>query len=135
MDIDLAAVYFLKNPMTGLVKVGYTGNLKQRLATLERAAGTSLERLAIHLGGREYEQHLHKVMARFREHGEWFRPNTLIEAHAAFYRTAEGSAEFYAASDRVNHLLLNTDLIKETETSVDWTPEGAAHWGDWEALL
>ena len=71
-------VYFIRHPKSGLVKVGYSGNVPARLRQLERDEGCPLELLAVTGGGRPREQELHAAMPSFRERGEWFRPNSLI---------------------------------------------------------
>jgi hypothetical protein len=72
-------VYFIRHP-SGLIKVGHSAQVDIRLQTLCSVEGTKLELLGTVAGGRKREQRLHKAMAAFRVRGEWFNPNTLIDA-------------------------------------------------------
>ena len=115
IGIDVTPVYFFQSASNGLVKVGFSKQVEQRRLTLERQTGGALTLLATDLGGREYEQFLHRMMAEFREHGEWFRPNALTDAYAAYGRARQEGQEdaILAASDHITHLLMNPALIQE----------------------
>lgn len=64
------------------VKVGVTSNLKSRLSTIQTAAPAKIE-LAFDFGipdrayAEKLERELHKVLANWRVHGEWFDINPL----------------------------------------------------------
>ena len=90
---DLAGiptVYLLLNPLTGLVKIGWTQNIGQRVSTLQRACGTLLDIVGtispcgthehIKRVARATERALHEKHAGLREVGEWFRDSPDIRA-------------------------------------------------------
>lgn len=65
-------VYILRNPATGLIKIGTTTRLRHRISTLEGACGNKLELLSAFEGDRENEAGLHNACASHRVFGEWF---------------------------------------------------------------
>jgi hypothetical protein len=70
---DRAHLYLIRNPATGLVKVGISRNVTQRLYSLEVAAGMKLELLGCVAGGERLERFLHRHFSADRALGEWFR--------------------------------------------------------------
>jgi hypothetical protein len=123
-------VYFIRNPHTGLIKVGYSSQVDVRFRTLCHIERAPLELLGSIPGDRFREQRFHKAMAAFRDHGEWFHPNTLLDAYEAFFNAIpEGMS---AWSPRLAHavdLELHPDRITGTG--------GLDYWGEWmtEGLL
>ena len=83
--LDLAkktscSVYFLQAKDNGLIKIGFTSNLKSRLSDLSSMSPVPLELLAFTEGGADYEHELHSTFSEHRSHGEWFYPSDeLIE--------------------------------------------------------
>ena len=66
-------VYFVQNPVTKNVKIGYCeNNFKSRLASLQTGAAEELDVLLILDGEMADERELHHVFDRFRLVGEWF---------------------------------------------------------------
>ena len=55
-----------------LVKFGYTVSPAARLSDLQIGSPAKLEYLAICSGSRNDEIRVHKLLAEYREHGEWF---------------------------------------------------------------
>lgn len=76
-DRPESVVYFARNPGSQTVKVGFTANLDQRLATL-RTAIPDLELVGAIPGGRRAERDLHDHLAASRIAGEWFAPTPLV---------------------------------------------------------
>lgn len=66
-------VYFLIAQKTGMVKIGVTSQLKDRMDALQTACPVPLYLEAMLPGNRETEQNLHARFATSRSHGEWFR--------------------------------------------------------------
>ncbi len=67
-------VYFLQSATTGLVKIGCSGNIPERIATLRRGSadklaivGTILTKDFLRMEGA-----FHKIFSAKRSHGEWF---------------------------------------------------------------
>jgi len=70
-------IYFLRNPNTGLVKIGTTGNYHLRLSQLIAEHG-DLELLGLMDGSRLDEQALHQRFIDDHDHHEWFRVSAAI---------------------------------------------------------
>lgn len=83
-------VYFVQGEGGGLIKIGWTGNLKVRFRNLQCGIGEKLRLLADVPGGAEVEEYLHNNFEHLRVSGEWFRPGAdlvdlieKIKAHGA----------------------------------------------------
>ena len=78
-------VYVLKNLTTGLVKMGITKDIKQRVNQLQNASGCEIEVVFLAPkadNARDVEQDLHKEFKDVRGIGEWFsvNPEHVIES-------------------------------------------------------
>lgn len=69
------SVYFVQNPSSGLIKIGFTTNFTNRLKGLECGTGEKLVVLLRLSGGRSYEKEHHLLFSRYRKCGEWFEPS------------------------------------------------------------
>lgn len=67
-----ALVYFLRAEHSGNIKIGCTGNLERRLATLAGASSEPVAVIGTVAGGTALEAHLHDLFAASRLRGEWF---------------------------------------------------------------
>jgi hypothetical protein len=86
-----ASVYFLLNPDTGLVKIGYTTNLSRRWAALENGSGCALQLLATFDGELSLESRLHGEFREYRRVGEWFEYTGTLRAFIrGHHRKQEG---------------------------------------------
>ena len=67
-------VYLMFSPSYGLYKIGYTRNIKNRLAALKIKHGADLELIhwLPHHAARSLEKHFHYMSSGYRIHGEWF---------------------------------------------------------------
>lgn len=80
--------YFFKNPITGLIKIGRTIDIKTRKQSVQCGAGIDLVVIAVIEG--DIENELHKQFADYREHGEWFNDTDgLIEQYALQHSNKE----------------------------------------------
>jgi T5orf172 domain len=79
-------VYFIVAPDSRKVKVGITENISSRLSTIR---GSSPE-VGLYLSGfirldgysaGIVEKRLHKILASYRSHGEWFTFNPWVESY------------------------------------------------------
>jgi hypothetical protein len=70
---DKPFLYFLKRREDGLVKIGWSQDITQRLSALWQQHGP-LEILAIIPGGPAAEKAIHEWYAALRIEGEWFEP-------------------------------------------------------------
>lgn len=68
-------VYFVQSKNNGLIKIGFTSNLKGRLSDLSSMSPVPLELLAFTYGDFNLERELHSTFSDHRSHGEWFHPS------------------------------------------------------------
>lgn len=64
------STYIVRNPATGLLKIGKSVDVESRVKSLEIGAGTSLELL--YTVPVDVESQLHKEFSEIRVFGEWF---------------------------------------------------------------
>lgn len=76
-------IYVLWDRARDLYKVGWSSNVERRKASVEKASGAALEVIAACDGTMREERELHERMDAFRVHGEWFRPNSILEGWLA----------------------------------------------------
>jgi hypothetical protein len=69
---DNACVYFIGADF-GPVKIGFTGNLRRRLESIQNGYPERIRVLAYATGGRMLEASYHRRFASYRMNGEWFR--------------------------------------------------------------
>ena len=65
------STYFLHNPVTGLIKIGRSQAVRERVKSLETGSGVLLDILAVIDEDMEYE--LHRRFSHLRVQGEWFK--------------------------------------------------------------
>ena len=65
-------VYAIGSPQHGMVKIGTTANLPERMASLQTASPFPLVVLWTQEGGTDLERLLHSRLRHHRIHGEWF---------------------------------------------------------------
>jgi hypothetical protein len=77
-------VYFIRDTGSDLIKIGYTIDLRNRLACIQCYACSGMaEVLGYVPGGYEEEQSLHQRFAADRFEGEWFRPSPALLGYVA----------------------------------------------------
>jgi hypothetical protein len=67
--------FFVTHPRGDKIKIGYTTNPGERIATLRTASPVELRILAVFRGTKSDEAMLHEHFAAHRIHGEWFKMN------------------------------------------------------------
>jgi hypothetical protein len=67
------SVYFILNPATGALKVGWSESPEDRLRTLQTASPDRLTLLGSVEGDLADEATMHEALAEYRLEGEWFR--------------------------------------------------------------
>lgn len=72
---DKACVYFVQSEGNNLIKIGYTTNLKKRLAKMRTDSSTPLKVLFAMEAYRLEEKSIHSGLFKFNIHGEWFAPS------------------------------------------------------------
>lgn len=66
-------VYFAQDGDGGPIKIGVSGQVEERMRSLQRATPRPLRLLATIPGSHRDERDLHKRFAELRIHGEWFK--------------------------------------------------------------
>lgn len=74
-------VYFIQQGESGSVKIGYSKNPAQRLATLQTGHSEPLHMRAMAPGSMAQERALHDRFSHLRVSGEWFRPGEDLIAY------------------------------------------------------
>lgn len=74
------SVYFITCRQTGMVKIGCAYDPFDRLRTLQIGSPTKLKIEALLKGSNKREREIHKLLAKHRVRGEWFRICPAIEA-------------------------------------------------------
>lgn len=75
-------LYFIRNPTSGLIKIGVAKNVKKRLNQLGCACGVELELLRLIEGHGALETEFHVAFGEHRTVGEWFKPDPELVAFA-----------------------------------------------------
>lgn len=68
-------VYFIKDEVTGFIKIGCTKRIPQRFVALKSTVKHPIVVLKLISGEYKLEHSLHKRFAQYRSSGEWFRPS------------------------------------------------------------
>jgi hypothetical protein len=76
----MSYVYFIRNPETGLIKIGISEDPERRISALSTPFSLRLEVIGIVAGGRPLEAILHAELAGSRVRGEWFSPSPIVLA-------------------------------------------------------
>ncbi len=78
-------VYFVRAESTGLIKIGFTRDLRHRLRTLVAQSGDRLAVLGVLKGNRDTEKELHTRFQELRSHYEWFKPGEELVSYIIYY--------------------------------------------------
>jgi hypothetical protein len=113
-------IYFIQQEQTNMVKIGFTSNVKKRLATLQTASAYPLRLLGYCVGGRELEARIHEELALSRVAGEWFNYTEQVYHAIKKYchsHTAELSNTIFQYQNLVGVLLQEFGGVIRTEAS------------------
>lgn len=72
-EVDGGTVYVVSATATGLVKIGYTKHIKNRIAVLRNSSPHAISLVHSFRGKRSDERALHARFSTLRVRGEWFR--------------------------------------------------------------
>lgn len=72
-------IYFI-GPREGIVKIGFTTDLEERMRRLQCGSPVALEVIATVAGDTRLEREYHRRFADARQHGEWFLRTIDVEA-------------------------------------------------------
>lgn len=68
-------VYFIKNIVTGRIKIGFSNTPTKRLKELQTGNDNKLVLIKTIVGGKDKEASLHEMFSHLRSNGEWFEPD------------------------------------------------------------
>ena len=71
-------VYFIQAENNGLIKIGFSQNLKKGFAILRNSSPVKITLLATQSGTIQDEVNYHERFKKYRKHGEWFEPKKII---------------------------------------------------------
>lgn len=77
------SVYFIRDALSGLVKIGTAGNPWARFGKIQSDCPGELTLLAVIDGGAGEEAALHARFAAYRVRGEWFRQGASLRGYLA----------------------------------------------------
>lgn len=124
-------VYFVTEPNSDLVKIGYSKNPWARLSELRRSHGVALSVVATMKTVDKSETTVHAALSEFREEGEWFRKtecvNSLISAVSEGKITTVVDIRSYVDSYGSSATATtNTDTDTDTDKKQDQKPVATA---------
>lgn len=119
-------VYFIKNPATGLIKIGYSKNPWARLSELRRNYGSDLSVVATIKTVEKSESSIHAAFEQYRVEGEWFTESECIKAVilavvAGEITTVDATRSY--VDDYCSAPTATTNTDKDTDTDLKENPE------------
>ncbi|HGB5894216.1 TPA: GIY-YIG nuclease family protein [Salmonella enterica subsp. enterica serovar Kottbus] len=113
-------VYFIKNPISGLIKIGYSKNPWARLSELRRNYGSDLSVVATIKTVDKSEVSIYTALSKYRVEGEWFTESecikSLISLIVAGEITTVDATNYYASNyGSAPTATTNTDPDKDTD--------------------
>ena len=82
-------VYFIQAAENGLIKIGYTDNIKKRMHALKTMSPERLYLMKVIKGAQKQETLLHRRFDHLRSHGEWFRPEQELLDYIIYLHSPE----------------------------------------------
>jgi hypothetical protein len=112
-----SGLYFILNPMVGIIKIGIARDVMQRLNSLEMGGGVSLELLRVVPGAEHYERDLHLALDAYRLRGEWFAPSEemmalIVAVKRAAVDAARTERNSLAESERANAARIDAERLR-----------------------
>jgi hypothetical protein len=109
---NIREVYFVRAKVTGLIKIGVSGDALARLAELRRGCPDELELLAVQpcFEGGILERQLHRQFAHLRVRGEWFKPTKTVMRAVAAARTWRNEWDVALGTEDPRRLLIEQSL-------------------------
>lgn len=84
-DGTAGTVYFVRSIDSGLIKIGVTSDVAQRIASFQTSVPGGVELVHTEAGGPVRERELHTVFHAERANGEWFRYSDSIAEYVTSY--------------------------------------------------
>jgi hypothetical protein len=112
--VVFVTIYFIESPEEGLIKIGFSNNVKHRLDALQKNYGRPLNILLVKSGTKEDEAVIHEMFNELRIKGEWFAATEKIKE---FIKESNSNTEEDYESDprdsvRVNVRVTPDNLVK-----------------------
>jgi hypothetical protein len=85
LDKPNGKIYFIQAKSGGLIKIGFSIDLKRRLRTLQSHSPLPLKIVGSMDGSLEMEKEIHGKFNKTRERGEWFYPSEKLIKFIGFY--------------------------------------------------
>ncbi len=82
-------IYFFESSLTGLIKIGYSNNLRRRKKEIEALQGGEVNLLRAIQTLPKYEKYIHERFNHLKTKGEWFKPDQEILFYIKKLRTEE----------------------------------------------
>ena len=150
MNTDIGTIYMVQASPSGLVKIGYSGDLTRRIRVLMTGNSERIAVLATFWGTPGMERRAHEVVAADCHHGEWFSPTAAVLALAdcrdsIAFLSAVGLGDGFSFRKSPLRRSIEAAMRRAGETVLDdypapappltWPPDAAAYWGEWTDLL
>jgi hypothetical protein len=118
--VPMRALYAVTGTITGLVKLGSSNDVYDRVIRLQSHSPDILKLLAVAPEFGNHEMQIHRALSDYRLHGEWFQNSITreIETHIATGQSFEDWAM----------LKLRTSQIRPRSRAVKLTPELLQQW-------
>ena len=119
-------VYFITNPISGLIKIGYSKNPWARLSELRRNYGSDLSVVATIKTVDKSEVSIHTALSKYRVEGEWFTESECIKSLISLIVAGEITtvdATNYYASNYGSAPTATTNTDPDIDTDLKENPE------------
>lgn len=118
------SIYFIQSEHGGPVKVGRADDLAKRLVGLQTGRPDKLVVIAAAPGTRENESAMHRLLAPWRERGEWFSPSAPVMAAAALVNE-RGADSWSQMGDVISRVLCDGSSPRTSPVASPVTPSRA----------
>lgn len=110
-------IYFVQALDGGPIKIGTSTRLSVRMKQLAKASAKRLWVLGVTDGGREEERALHERFSHLRITGEWFKPDSALNAYIAREAKDWDGVDEEPLGDLVR---INKDLLWKVKMLAAW---------------
>lgn len=107
-------VYFIRPVgMSGPVKIGCTGFIRERLVQLATWSPLPLEVIYVEEAGHDLERNLHRCFADCHSHHEWFQPNERLLSAIALLQSGKKIADAIDLNDKRGSIFPKKRVTRE----------------------
>lgn len=106
-------VYFMRNETTGLIKIGYSQNIKVRRKALSRETKANIVYLGCVLGTRDTERTMHNRFQAHRVGGEWFHCDDEIIGYIQEYAFRDYPPPLNKAHETLQKISIAPETIQK----------------------